>query len=308
MSDNWRIEVDAEDYFGHKQKKLNVADRRPVIRKSSDLAGMGPGFNATSVPISDFNDLIALYDGFFSATLAYNGPFPDGTGPDANKDPRSYVGVVVSDGDIGGYQQFTRIPDDLATARFGRTYRREFRRAESDPDYIDWGPWYVEGSMEEPIGTVKMSRAASAIPGWLFMDGSAFDGAAYPELVALLGGTTLPNMTNRFPLGGLFVGATGGSQFLTPHSHEHEHNHAFTHDTHAHGIDPAGSVEVQAGTGATVANAGHAHGGSTDNGGGGGSATGLSSPTEGADSDADTYVQMPPYLTLGFFIKATHLY
>ena len=304
MSQDWRIEVDAEDYFGHQGKRLNVADRRPVLRKPSDLAGMGPGINAVCTPITDFNDLIALYDGFFSATLAFNGPFPDGTGPNINRDPRSYVGVVVSDGEIGGYQQFTQIPDDLITSRFGRTYRREFRRAESDPDYIDWGAWYVEGSYEEPIGTVKMSRAAAPIPGWLFMNGSTFDGAAYPDLAALLGGTTLPNMTNRFPLGGLFVGSTGGSEFLAEHTHTFEHIHGGA--THSHSISPAGSVEVQAGEGATVANAGHAHGSST------GTETGVTSQPAPDDitepNDADTTVQMPPYMVLGFFIKATHLY
>lgn len=312
MSDDWRIEINAEDYFGHKQKKLEVADRRPVIRKSSDLAGMGPGFNATCVPITDFNDLIALYDGYYSATLAYNGPFPDGTGPDVNKDPRSYVGIVVSDGEIGGYQQFTHVPDDLITSKAGRTYRREFRRAESDPDYIDWGPWYVEGSRDEPIGTVKMSHAIAEMDGWLRMDGSAFNGSDYPELAALLGATSTPDMRARFPFGGSpgFEGVTGGSGYVAPHTHTFAHLHGGA--THSHSISPAGSVSIREATAETssgtvsVANAGHAHGSST------GTETGVTSQPAPDDiteaNAANTDVQLPPYLILPFWIKATHLY
>lgn len=37
MGSNWRTEVDAEDYFGHQKKKLDIADRRPLIRRGSGL-------------------------------------------------------------------------------------------------------------------------------------------------------------------------------------------------------------------------------------------------------------------------------
>lgn len=37
--EDWRIDSNAEIYFGHQQKKVNVADRRPVIRKAADIVG-----------------------------------------------------------------------------------------------------------------------------------------------------------------------------------------------------------------------------------------------------------------------------
>jgi len=62
----WRIETDAQDYFGHQKKQLTLADRRPVIRKASDLVGPGLDYNATR--LDDFNDLLGRYNGYYAAT------------------------------------------------------------------------------------------------------------------------------------------------------------------------------------------------------------------------------------------------
>lgn len=81
-----------------------------------------------------------------------------------------------------------------------------------------------------PVGEVTMWYGAKADcpAGWLVMDGSAFDGAVYPELAALLGGTVLPNMEDRFPIGAgtKALGTSGGSPTvvigagnLPPHTH-----------------------------------------------------------------------------------------
>lgn len=125
MSDshNWRTEVNAVDYFGHQKKQLNVADRRPVIRRASDL--VGPGVAATAVRITDYNDLLATYNGFFSSA-------PDALNAPGADDP--YVGTVVSDAELGGVQMFT----NLTT---GVVYRRVFNRNPSDAATIYWGAW-----------------------------------------------------------------------------------------------------------------------------------------------------------------------
>ena len=52
-----------------------------------------------------------------------------------------------------------------------------------------------------PVGSVTMYVGTTAPSGWLFCDGSTFSAATYPDLQAVIGGTTLPDMRGRFPLG-----------------------------------------------------------------------------------------------------------
>lgn len=71
-----------------------------------------------------------------------------------------------------------------------------------------------------PVGEVTMWAGASANlpPGWLVCDGSTFSSATYPELATLLGGTTLPDLRDRFPIGvsgTKALGATGGAATKT---------------------------------------------------------------------------------------------
>lgn len=70
------------------------------------------------------------------------------------------------------------------------------------------------GQLLRPVGEVTMFYGAkSAIPvGWLACDGATFSASLYPELRTLLGGTTLPNLTDRFPVGAgtKALGTSGG--------------------------------------------------------------------------------------------------
>jgi hypothetical protein len=120
---NWRTEVNAGDYLGHQKKKLDIADRRPVIRKASDL--VGPGIAASAVRITNYNDLLATYNGFFSSDVgALHAP----------NDSDAFVGTTSSDSVLGGVQTYT----SLATAT---TYTRIFTRSPLDPSSIFWGAW-----------------------------------------------------------------------------------------------------------------------------------------------------------------------
>lgn len=123
MSQNWRIEKDAEDFLGHQKKQLQVADRRPLIRRPDQL--VGPGIAEKAVRITDFNNLLAQFNGFFSAA--------DGA---TNAPPvaQHYVGVVISDAELGGVQEFYGMTN-------GTLYRRVFTRNPGDPDSIIWGLW-----------------------------------------------------------------------------------------------------------------------------------------------------------------------
>lgn len=124
---NWRIETNAADYFGHRKKAAEVEGRRPVIRKASDL--VGPGVGAEATRITDFNDVLARFNGFFSALPgAANEPTT------AAPVPVGFVGFVSSDPELGGVQLFT----DLAN---GDRFQRVFLRSPYDPDAITWQPW-----------------------------------------------------------------------------------------------------------------------------------------------------------------------
>jgi hypothetical protein len=122
-AENWRTEVDAGDYFLHQKKKVDFSDRRPVIRRASDL--VGPGIAPNAVRITDFNDVLATFNGFFSAaTGATNAPTAG----------QAYVGWVSSDAELGGVQVFSGLTNS-------NTYRRTFRRNPADPNTLYWGTW-----------------------------------------------------------------------------------------------------------------------------------------------------------------------
>lgn len=123
---NWREEVTATDYFAHRQKQLNLNDRRPQVRRASDI--VGPGIGAQAVRITNFNDRLATFNGFFSAEAnAMAGP----TGDEA------HVGFVSSDSELGGVQMFYGVES-------GTRYRRVFTRKTYAPDSILWGSWVAE--------------------------------------------------------------------------------------------------------------------------------------------------------------------
>lgn len=120
---NWRTETNATDYFGQQKKQLQVADRRPVIRRASDL--VGPGINTYAIRIDDFNNLLATFNGFYSALAgAFNAPNTE----------ENFVGHVASDAELGGVQVFTGLTS-------GFTYTRLFNRSPADPELIGWTGW-----------------------------------------------------------------------------------------------------------------------------------------------------------------------
>lgn len=146
---DWRIDVTAADYFLHQQKTINLADRRPVINKAGDL--VGPGINASAARIDDFNDLLATFNGYYSAVPgALNAPDGDLT----LGSRESFVGTVVSDSVLGGRQTFT----GLTT---GIEFSRTFLRSPNDPESIGWSAWsgqrILATASGAPVGTNTLS-------------------------------------------------------------------------------------------------------------------------------------------------------
>lgn len=175
----------------------------------------------------------------------------------------SYTDVAA----LGSYSPSTN--DTAATITFGN-------------DMLVLGS--IGGSGAVPPGTIAMWATGTAPTGWLICDGSAFSGATYPNLQAALGGTTLPNLAGRFPLGkngSHAIGTTGGAETHTLSTNEMP--------AHAHGFSNGGqALGNGAGTNANV----------TFGGGGfvlinGTDAQGLS----------QAHNNMPPYLTVNFIIK-----
>lgn len=86
------------------------------------------------------------------------------------------------------------------------------------------------GQLLRPVGEVTMWHGAKVdCPvGWLVLDGSTYSSATYPALFALLGSTTLPNYTDRSPIGAgtKALNSIGGTPTTTittanlpPHTH-----------------------------------------------------------------------------------------
>lgn len=128
MSQNWRNEVNAADHFLHQKKRVELEARRPVIKRASDL--VGPGIGASAVRITNFNDLLATYNGYYgSAPGAANAP----------EATDSYVGITVMDDILGGTQVFTGMVS-------GNEFKRIFRRNPSDPSSVSFTAWEEVGA------------------------------------------------------------------------------------------------------------------------------------------------------------------
>lgn len=127
--DNWRTVTNGGDYLLHQKKSLAMADRRPVIRTPSDL--VGPGINSNAVRLDDYNDLLATFNGYYASVPGASNA-PDAYLPE--EDRESFVGVVISDAELGGRQVFTGLTS-------GIEYSRTFNRSPTDPETLGWTSW-----------------------------------------------------------------------------------------------------------------------------------------------------------------------
>lgn len=140
------------------------------------------------------------------------------------------------------------------------------------------------GQLLRPVGEVTMWFGAKAdIPaGWLALDGDEFDGDAFPELAALLGDTTLPDFTDRFPIGAgtKALGTTGGDDTVTLT--------AANLPPHTHQIERSAGANTGGGTDVALGNTSPAANGATE------PSTGTSAP----------FSVLNPWLSLWFIVRA----
>lgn len=84
------------------------------------------------------------------------------------------------------------------------------------------------GQLLRPVGEVTMwyGLAANVPSGWLVCNGGSFSSTEYPDLAALLGGTLLPDLNDRVPVGASLakpLGSIGGAELRPLPSHQHTH-------------------------------------------------------------------------------------
>lgn len=249
---NWRVPTTAEDYFRNQQRRADIADRRPVVRKAADI--VGPGIDATAIPITDFSDPLATYDGFFSAVAGTFG---------APTNSEAYVGTVVSDAVLGGTQTFTGLTSKV-------TYQRTFQRNPADYSSLFWGGWVRLNNNGFQIGMLTPYVGVTAPDtNWLICNGSTFSGATYPALATLLGSTTLPDLRDRSVYGAGsawgVLDTDGLSLANRTKNMKHDHDVDITSDgSHTHAlhiivINNLGTVTRSDGAG-TAAHPAHNHG------------------------------------------------
>lgn len=163
-----------------------------------------------------------------------------------------------------------------------------------------------------PVGSILMWPTATAPTGWLICNGATFSAATYPALNTVLGGTTLPDLRGRFPIGKAVAG-TGSTLLGAGGAIDHTHtgpSHTHIGPSHTHSVDPPTTTSsVDSGEAAvqnfttdldTVADKNHTH---TVNIAAFSSALGGAAATSAAGTGA-TGISNPPYLALNFIVRA----
>lgn len=133
-------------------------------------------------------------------------------------------------------------------------------------------------------GLIALWGGATPPPGWLICNGASLNTVTYATLFAVIGYTfggsgssfNIPDMQQRFPLGGTSIGVTGGgsvtlgSTNLPSHTHsiatEADHQHAIRYTTGApqQYIVAYSATATDGGYYSTTSNGEHSHGGATD--------------------------------------------
>lgn len=93
---NWTVPTDLGTYLDQQARRQGQEERRPQIRKASDL--LGPGFAPFAVPVDDLDDDVAAFNGLFI------------TAPGAANTPditKWWVGETIATQANGGTQTFS---------------------------------------------------------------------------------------------------------------------------------------------------------------------------------------------------------
>lgn len=177
-----------------------------------------------------------------------------------------------------------------------------------------------------PIGSIMMWPTNTPPTGWLICNGGTFSATDYPTLNTILGGNTLPDLRDRFPIGASgtkAVKSTSGAASVTLTTTQlPSHGHAISGASQSHSIIHDHNLSAILKTGSAGANG--------DNGGGsvqqGNTSGRYSASVSGTTSNGSsphthnpgTYAADPtgsgaafsilnPYLALNFIIRAAEV-
>lgn len=105
---NWpHPDDDPELYLRHQEKRIANEQRRPMVRKASDI--LGPGFAPFATQLIDWNADEAAFNGYFwSDTGALNTPVGVGVSV--------WMGITISSGTIG-FQQVWEVSPGTMTEK-----------------------------------------------------------------------------------------------------------------------------------------------------------------------------------------------
>lgn len=126
---NWSPQTTAGEYFQQNEKRLKFGERRASYSRAVDL--VGPGINSYATRITDFDNELATFNGYFSAGA--------GEAINAPTDDWNLVGTVTSDAEFGGMQVFYPVGSGAPDER----YERMFRRAPMDSEVITFTSWRI---------------------------------------------------------------------------------------------------------------------------------------------------------------------
>ena len=92
---NWSIPTTAAEHFQQSEKRLGWEERRPTVRKASDL--LGPGYAPYAVPLADPNSEEAGFNGLWHLPVG---------APNSPDDTKNWLGQTIATAADGGVQVF----------------------------------------------------------------------------------------------------------------------------------------------------------------------------------------------------------
>lgn len=126
MPNGHRIIQGMDDWMRSTEKRLSHEERRPVIRRASDL--LGPGFTGPyATEVTDWNAEEARYNGFFYSDVGAD------NSPDETK---VWIGTCVATRLGHGLQQVWSHEDAADPVQYVRTWH-----AHDDSPAVQYGAW-----------------------------------------------------------------------------------------------------------------------------------------------------------------------
>lgn len=142
-SQNWLIPTNAEEFFSHQNRRIGQEERRPQVRRASDI--LGPGIAPFAVPVDDMDGDTAAFNGFWIVQ-----PGAANT-PDSTK---WWVGQTIADQFNGGVQTLSTFQAADAVGGMHRLMTRSFSIAPDSPARF-YSNWQQIGGSDPTIGRLR---------------------------------------------------------------------------------------------------------------------------------------------------------